>query len=170
MAAVKIKGCKINEINYIVYRIRDSKCQKYLTVKRKIEKEAHKKACDIIDMYDINNCISIITTHSNSSIYKAIKNCNLMIDLTSEINFYKELAFPYLYDIIYFKIHAAYYNYTNKTHKTITNECSICLDHINNKDLHVTKCNHTFHHLCYYKFIKHKNNTSCPNCRQYLFC
>jgi hypothetical protein len=172
MASVRIKGCKIDDIKKIVDYIKISKCQKYSSIKRKIEKESFRKSYNIIDTYDINNCISVITTYSNSSIYEAIKKSNSILDLSSELNFYKELAFPYLYDIIYYKIHTLYYNYyvPKKINKNETIECTICLDIIDIKDIHLTKCNHTFHNLCYYKYIKHKNNTSCPNCRQFLFC
>jgi hypothetical protein len=171
MASIRIKGCKIDEIKIIVEKLKNSKCQKYQSIKRKIEKETYKKSCNIIDTYDINNCISIINTYSKSSLYEAIKKSHLILDLSSEVNFYRELAFPYLYDIIYYKIHAAYYNYSDVyLLSKEANICSICLDSIDNKNLHITKCNHYFHNLCYYKYIKHKNNNTCPNCRQFLFC
>jgi hypothetical protein len=172
MISLRIKGCKIDEIKLIVNKIKASKCQRYSSIKRKIEKETYNKSCNIIETYDINNCISLINKYSNSSLYEAIKKSNLVLNLSSEVDFYRDLAFPYLYDIVYYKIHATYYNYNNNQDISSkeTRDCSICLDIINNKDLHITKCNHYFHHLCYYKYITHKNNTNCPNCRQFLFC
>ncbi len=172
MASIRIKGCKINDINKIVHKIKNNKNQNYNIINAKIEKEAYKKADDVIDDYDISNCLTIINTHSNSNIFEAIKKSRKTLDFSNEVNFYREIAFPYLYEIIYYKIHAAYYNYYNLDtfDSSEIRECSICLDTINgSKDLHITKCNHSFHNLCYFKYIKHKNNTTCPNCRQYLF-
>ena len=42
-------------------------------------------------------------------------------------------------------------------------ECSICLEEINNKDCCTTKCNHTFHLSCLLKSTSKSN--FCPNCR-----
>jgi hypothetical protein len=169
-SSLRIKGCKIDEIRFIVHIIKNSKSQKYASIKRKIEKATYDFSCKVINTYDIKNCLAIINSYSNSSIYEAIKQSNGILDLSNEVSFYRSLSFPYLYDIIYHKIHAEFYNYkTNFISKEGTIECSICLDVID-KELHVTKCNHTFHNLCYFKYIKHKNNTTCPNCRQYLFC
>jgi hypothetical protein len=40
-------------------------------------------------------------------------------------------------------------------------ECSICLTQINNIDICVTACNHTFHTSC----LMRSNNNACPLCR-----
>lgn len=52
---------------------------------------------------------------------------------------------------------------TTEKAKTNTNECSICLDTINDKDLYQTSCNHTFHRSCIQKWVQ--KHLSCPLCR-----
>ena len=45
------------------------------------------------------------------------------------------------------------------------NECSICLNLLNNNiEIHNLKCNHSFHIFCVYDWIKKKK--SCPLCRK----
>ena len=51
---------------------------------------------------------------------------------------------------------------TNDEHKSL---CSICFDEIENSDLEVLLCFHTFHQTCVNEWKKSKFNTSCPICR-----
>ena len=46
-------------------------------------------------------------------------------------------------------------------HKEIS--CSVCLENIEETDMHITKCNHHFHSGCINSWKRIKN--SCPNCR-----
>lgn len=58
-------------------------------------------------------------------------------------------------------------NYNNKTN-TMSSECPICLDYIdNNNDKIRTKCNHEFHSSCFLANVAH-NGFNCPCCREKL--
>ena len=46
------------------------------------------------------------------------------------------------------------------------NKCMICLDDISQKNMGITKCNHTFCFNCLYNWIS--TNNSCPTCRNKL--
>jgi hypothetical protein len=53
--------------------------------------------------------------------------------------------------------------------------CSICLEEMNNKIVHSTKCNHIFHKDCIIEYTRridqenHNINIKCPNCREVIF-
>ncbi len=69
------------------------------------------------------------------------------------------------------------FNYECKNHSEECENClcSICLEEMNNKIVHSTKCNHTFHKDCiveYTRRIDEENyniNIKCPNCREVIF-
>ena len=45
-------------------------------------------------------------------------------------------------------------------------DCPICLTKINNIDICVTTCNHTFHTSC---LMRSNNNNTCPLCRSCIY-
>jgi E3 ubiquitin-protein ligase RNF5 len=72
-------------------------------------------------------------------------------------------------DIELFDIEGEYKNKINKSIKKIKNtiknknQCFICLNNINIKNVGITKCGHLFCYTCIYKCIDYKNE--CPTCR-----
>ena len=47
--------------------------------------------------------------------------------------------------------------------------CSICIDNIEYGEyVHLTVCNHIYHHECLYEYVKKikKESYDCPNCRK----
>ena len=53
-----------------------------------------------------------------------------------------------------------------------TNEdCSICLEPLNNTEVYKTKCSHIFHVVCIKNYVNSNqfNEVNCPNCRELLF-
>jgi hypothetical protein len=58
--------------------------------------------------------------------------------------------------------HLDCYNLENKTKTQNSNECSICLDDLE-EDLFITDCGHQFHSKCIKKWYGH--SPECPNCR-----
>jgi hypothetical protein len=69
------------------------------------------------------------------------------------------------------------FNYECKNHSEECENClcSICLEEMNNKIVHSTKCNHTFHKDCIVEYTRrmdeenHNINIKCPNCREVIF-
>ena len=58
-------------------------------------------------------------------------------------------------------------NKNNKDKKKIKKYiCSICLDNINKKTIHKTRCVHFFHNHCINKWLK--INNTCPYCRKQI--
>jgi len=53
-------------------------------------------------------------------------------------------------------------NMKNKTDSTV-NDCPICLDLIEKKEIVVTECNHCFHKKCLFRSLTNKK--TCPICR-----
>ena len=49
--------------------------------------------------------------------------------------------------------------------------CSVCLEPLNNTEVYKTKCNHIFHVLCMKNYVNTNrfNEVKCPNCRETLF-
>ena len=45
------------------------------------------------------------------------------------------------------------------------NECSICLEEINDNNNFILSCNHNFHKVCLVKLIKNRHY-KCPLCRK----
>jgi hypothetical protein len=172
MTTIKIKGCKTKDIDVIINNIKNNinVNVKNTSLNTLMENAACIKAGEIIETYDISYCNTIIYAHSKSSIFEAIKKANGRVDTTSEEIFYRELAYPYLCGILYNKINSQYHiNEIMICVLTDVKECTICLDHINNKnEIYITNCKHCFHKKCFYKFIKYRGNKNCPNCRQSL--
>ena len=171
MATIKIKGCKTKDIDVIINNIKNNIHDNDNNMITLMQNEACIKASEIIETYDISYCNTIIYAHSKSSIFEAIKKANGRVDITSEEIFYRELAYPYLCNILYNKINSQYHiNEIINSILTDAKECSICLDPINNKsEIYLTTCKHCFHKKCFYKFIRYRGNRNCPNCRQSLF-
>jgi len=50
-------------------------------------------------------------------------------------------------------------------------DCSICLESLNNTEVYKTKCNHIFHVVCIKNYVNTNqfNEVKCPNCRESLF-
>jgi len=57
--------------------------------------------------------------------------------------------------------------------ETIQSEenCSVCLDPLNNTEVYKTKCSHIFHVVCMKNYVNSNqfNEVKCPNCRETLF-
>lgn len=53
---------------------------------------------------------------------------------------------------------------TNYTH--YNDECPICLDNINEKDMYVLKCNHAYHRECIDIWVNFSHKNECPLCNQ----
>ncbi len=57
--------------------------------------------------------------------------------------------------------------------ETIQSEdnCSICLEPLNNTEVYKTKCSHIFHAACMKNYVNSNqfNEVKCPNCRESLF-
>jgi len=49
--------------------------------------------------------------------------------------------------------------------------CSICLETLNNTEVYKTKCSHIFHTECMKNYVNSNqfNEVNCPNCREVLF-
>jgi hypothetical protein len=49
--------------------------------------------------------------------------------------------------------------------------CSICLETLNNTEVYKTKCTHIFHTICMKNYVNSNqfNEVKCPNCRELLF-
>lgn len=63
-----------------------------------------------------------------------------------------------------------YLNHTKYSEKSGKYSCSICLsDFIQDDKIHITDCNHTFHHKCLQNYLKtlkdYKSFYNCPLCR-----
>ena len=50
-------------------------------------------------------------------------------------------------------------------------DCTICLDPLNNTEVYKTKCSHIFHVVCMKNYVNSNkfNEVKCPNCRETLF-
>lgn len=50
-------------------------------------------------------------------------------------------------------------------------DCSICLESLDNSEVYKTKCSHIFHIMCIKNYVNSNkfNEVKCPNCRESLF-
>ena len=50
-------------------------------------------------------------------------------------------------------------------------DCSVCLEPLNNTEVYKTKCSHIFHVVCMKNYVNTNrfNEVKCPNCREQLF-
>jgi hypothetical protein len=166
-ASVRLNDCYIKDIRQFASRVKFMKLTNNQDIDREIDKQSREWARFLIFYYNLQYCKIIIKTHAKNNIFEAIKRIQEPIDLSNEINFYKQMAFPYIVDIIYTKIKNEY-NYTMIPPIIISEhmECSICLSIIDNTRLiSKTKCNHYFHHNCLTKWKTMRRCPTCPNCR-----
>ena len=118
------------------------------------------KAFEIVNSYDENKCIEIITIYGN------IQNTYLKLRSNTEIEkigFYRQIALFYVKKIIESKIIAKFDKYIFKKEVAAgrcNSTCSICLENIET-DIQYTRCNHAFHRTCMTKWGKN----TCPMCR-----
>jgi hypothetical protein len=165
---IKLNGCFTKDINHIVCYI--NYCKKInpsLNVEAEIITHTNIKTKELIASYNLQYCKTIINSHSKNSIFNAIKRIQGPIDYSSEINFYRQIVFAYVYDIVYKKIKAMQeIMMIPAIPLTEPTECSICMSNIGNTRLMtVTRCNHCFHRNCLLKWKAIKANPTCPNCR-----
>lgn len=146
-----LKGCNSIFINRIVM----------LSINgNNISNDIIDKSFEIVNSYDINECIEIIKTHGN------IQDIYMKLSANSEIatiDFYRQIAYFYVKKIIEAKIVAKFDKFIFKKEVARGNcnsTCSICLENIE-KDIQYTRCNHAFHRSCMTKW----GRTSCPLCR-----
>jgi hypothetical protein len=112
MATIRIRDCKIADIKKITKRlIREYQGEDNIAnIEMAIKTATDLKTKQIIDSYNINYCKKIIANHIKGNIFELIKQCNLQtIDLTNESRFYKQLIYPYIYEIVYIKIKNSFY-------------------------------------------------------------
>ncbi len=50
---------------------------------------------------------------------------------------------------------------------SLSDDCPICLEKIEEDYIHTTECGHNFHKKCFQVFLE-KNGKKCPCCRQNL--
>lgn len=136
-----IYKCSNNEIEKI---INDIKYYSKFYTKKDINNLINHNINNIINTYDINDCIIIII--NNGDIYDAINN-------NDKIKFHQELVRPY--------VKKWFYNKINDKIIIDENICSICLEDIQPVFLKITNCNHSFHIKCISKWL----NNTCPICR-----
>lgn len=155
-----IYKCSNNDIDIIVKDIKYySQFYTSKDINNLINYVIKTKINEIIENYNINDCITIIL--NNGDIYDAINNNeNTCFDMTNKIKFHQELARPYLKDWISKKINEIIFIDLLKKYND-EKICSICLDHIQPILLSLTRCNHSFHKNC----ILHWINNTCPICR-----
>jgi len=164
MTSTRIKDCKSADILKIVKRIeRFHKSDTEQNIDIIIKNEAEFKTQQLVATYDVDYCKTIIVNHVKGNIYELVGKFKVKtIDMSNEKKFYRQMIYPYIYEVVYTKIKNAYYRISDETY-----ECSICLDMIDYKSLYTTQCNHKFHKACHMKWMKH-NGKSCPNCRKWL--
>ncbi len=168
METIKIRGCTVKRVNELIRFINASLRHCQFEGEQQIDKyilrDTEYLTKDIISKYDIKYCKTIIKIHANDNIYAAImKSKSGKFDMSNELNFYKQLIFPYVFDIVYNNMKIAYYT-TYPVGKNEDCECSICLDNIQLSKKYTTKCKHTFHIGCYMNWIA-SGGKCCPNCR-----
>jgi hypothetical protein len=165
---IKLNGCLTKDITHIVNFIHYlKKINNSLNIEEEIVNQANIKARQLIEDYNLQYCKTIINSHSKNAIFNAIKRIQGPVDYSSEINFYRQIVFAYVVDIVYKKI--------KNMHEimmipaipiTEPIECSICMSNIENSRLMaVTRCNHYFHRTCLLKWKTRKVIPTCPNCR-----
>lgn len=125
------------------------------------------KANCVVNTYDITECIKIIIKHGD--LHDAYIKLQILqreqVDISSKLNFHRELARIYVNQIIQAKYKAKYdaFKFKNAIARGRCNRtCSICLENID-KDVQLTRCNHAFHRSCMSQW-QLRNNT-CPMCR-----
>lgn len=164
---IRLIGCNYRDITRIARLI---KCREFTNnqdIERAMKIHAETKAEMIINSYNLRYCKTIIKVHANNNIYDAIKRVQGPINYSSELDFYKQLVFAYIADIIYNKINSAY-DIVMLPNILIDEyiECSICLRNIQNVNImSITECNHCFHRNCLFKWKAARRIPTCPNCR-----
>jgi len=165
---IKLNGCLTKDITHIVSYI--NYCKKInvsLDIEAAIINHTNIKSKELIASYSLQYCKTIINSHSKNSIFNAIKRIQGPIDYSSEIRFYRQIVYAYVFDIVYNKIKNMYeYMMIPAILLTEPTECSICMSNIENTRLmSVTRCNHCFHRNCLLKWKAVKAIPTCPNCR-----
>jgi len=104
MSNYKIRKCNAAEINAIVKRIQyysQFYSKDYITTL--INHSVDSKATEVINLYDIQDCIDIII--SNGDILDAIKkNGDNEINMDDKLKFHQQLALTYIRELIYIKV------------------------------------------------------------------
>ena len=172
MATIRIKGCKIRDIENIAKTINAIvTIQQEPNVENLIVTKAIEYSSVVISKYDISSCKTIINVHAKGNMFEAIKKSNGYVNMENELLFYRQLATSYIIDIIYKKIHEEVYLVPIIVEPIENRDCSICLDAIinsNRNHLTITKCNHYFHKSCINNWIRigrGRGHLCCPNCR-----
>ena len=126
----------------------------------------------IIPVYVLSNSQVIIGDYvfnNDDELYiKLSINNSPLLDIISDILENKSNPYAYivvkneiiqipLLDLIELENTREYYNYFD------TNDCSICLEKLNEKHSVITSCNHSFHKECLKKLKL--NSDKCPLCR-----
>lgn len=167
-SSIRLNGCLSKDINEIAKTIIYCKFGSDEEITNAIKTYAKSRAQSIISKYNLSYCQTIIKVHANNNIFQAIMRSRANLSYSSELNFYKTLIFPYVNDIIFNKIDAAYkFERIPRIVLTEQIECSICLSEITDaRTLYITPCRHHFHVSCMQRLrTTATRNVRCPNCR-----
>jgi len=164
---IRLNGCLTKDITHIVNFIQyRKKIDASISVETEMINQANIKARHLIEDYNLRYCKIIIKSHAENNIFNAIKRVRGSIDYSSEINFYRQLVFPYVEDIIYNKIKTEYEYMIPRVLISEPTECSICLCRIDDTFvMTITRCNHYFHRNCLTRWKAVRRYSTCPNCR-----
>jgi hypothetical protein len=162
MSNIRIRGCYASDINSMVVIIEQystSACEYEVEKYKKYMINAKVKQILNDNDYSISDCVNIIMKFGN--IYQAMKKINFSkLENYDELSLHRELATPFIRDIISDKIREKLFIRKNKKENNeIT--CSICLDSVSPYHMKLTSCGHPFHKSCLLRWGKN----SCPMCR-----
>ena len=108
MSRHKLKYCNSAEIDAIVKRI---KYYSLIYSKEYIEYliniSVDTKAFNVVELYNINDCIDIII--ANGDIYDAMQKMNDELNMEDKIVFHQQLAKPYVKELILQKVNEKLY-------------------------------------------------------------
>jgi hypothetical protein len=128
--------------------------------------QIHNKAVRVVNEYDINECIKVITKYGDfhDAYLKMTSSPEIQSNISSnKLKFHRQVAFIYVKQVIEtkFKVKIDAIKLKRKISSgSCDMTCSICLENIDN-DAQFTTCNHAFHRTCMTKW----GRKICPMCR-----
>ena len=153
-----LKGCDAKFVNSLVMRAFKGE---------NVKPDIKNKATEIVNSYQIKDCIKVVTTHGDlHDVYITLQsNPELLASVSAhKLKFHRYAAFIYVEKIIDTKVKVKLN--ALKLKKRIGSRecdmtCSICLAEIEPNDAQITRCNHAFHRDC----IRQWGRNNCPMCR-----